>query len=1150
MAHDLPRVSRREFVKIGVASVAGLALSALDAPLLSALGFIPEVDNPLDTYPNRDWEKIYRDQFRYDATFHFLCAPNDTHNCLLRAYVKNGVITRIGPSYGYGQAKDLYGNQASHRWDPRCCQKGLSLIRRFYGPRRVAGAFVRQGFKAWVDAGFPRESDGRIPSPYLNRGKEPFLRVSYDEAYDMVARALVDIVTTYSGETGQRLLAQQGYDPAMIEAMKGAGTQVCKFRGGMPLLGAIRLFGFYRFANSLGLLDAQVRKVPPDQALGGRGWDNYSWHTDLPPGHTQVCGQQTIDFDLATAENASLIVCWGMNWIATKMPDGHWLTEARLRGTKVVTVTCEYQATSNKADKVILLRPGSDPAFALGLAHVIIRDNLYDRDFARAYTDLPLLVRLDTLKMLRPQEVIRGYVPKELTKTQVLKPQEKAPPNVKQSKQIVTESLRQEWGDFLAWNLDTGRPEVVTRDDAGTAKNWALEGEFTVETVEGKQVKVRPVFDLLKEHVSHFPPEVVGEICQVSPEAVVWLAREIAANKGKTLVPVGMGPNHFFNNDLKDRVIFLVCALTRNIGFHGGNIGSFAGNYRGAYFNGEPVYVMEDPFDIELDPAKAPRLRSLYKMESAHYYNYGDRPLRVGNKLFTGKSHMPTPSKFVWVGNSNSILGNLKWHHDFVVNTLPRLDCVVVNDWWWTASCEYADVVFGVDAWAEFKYPDMTAAVTNPFVQIFPRTPLKRLHATQADLEVLAGVARALARLTADSRFAAYWHFITEGRAEVYLQRIIDNSTTLRGYKIEELEANARNGIPALLMTRTYPKIMGWEQSNEGKPHYTRSGRLEFYRDEEEFLEYGENIPVHREPVDATFYEPNVIVCGATHLIRPKGPEEYGLRPDDLSVEVRQVRNVVIRPADVTKTTHPRRKDGFTLIYITPKYRHGAHTTPVDLDLMALWFGPFGDVYRRDRRMPWVGEGYIDMNPQDARDLGLNDGDYAWVDADPEDRPFRGWQQRPQDYRVHRALMRVRYYNGLPRGVARSWFNMYVATYGSVEGQETNPDKLARNPRTGYQAMFRSGSHQSATRAWLRPTLMTESLARKEYFGQVIGKGFAPDVNCTVGAPKESFVKVSKAEDGGINGQKLWRPARLGLRPAYESEAMHRYLKGLFVSLE
>jgi nitrate reductase alpha subunit len=123
---------------------------------------------------------------------------------------------------------------------------------------------------------------------------------------------------------------------------------------------------------------------------------------------------------------------------------------------------------------------------------------------------------------------------------------------------------------------------------------------------------------------------------------------------------------------------------------------------------------------------------------------------------------------------------------------------------------------------------------------------------------------------------------------------------------------------------------------------------------------------------------------------------------------------------------------------------------------------------------------------------------------------------------------------------------MYVATFGSVKAHETNPDKLARNPLTNYQAMFRYGSHQSSTRAWLRPTLMTDSLVRKDYFGQVIGKGFEADVHCTVGAPKESFIKITKAENGGID-HPLWRPAALGFRAGYENEAMKKYLKGEYI---
>ena len=128
------------------------------------------------------------------------------------------------------------------------------------------------------------------------------------------------------------------------------------------------------------------------------------------------------------------------------------------------------------------------------------------------------------------------------------------------------------------------------------------------------------------------------------------------------------------------------------------------------------------------------------------------------------------------------------------------------------------------------------------------------------------------------------------------------------------------------------------------------------------------------------------------------------------------------------------------------------------------------------------------------------------------------------------------------------WFNMDGATPGSVEGAKSRPDGLAKNPRTKFQAMFRSGSHQSATRGWLKPTWMTDSLVRKEMFGQGIGKGFLPDVHCPTGAPRESFVKISRAEPGGIGQQGVWRPVALGIRPRNESDAMKRYLSGGYYS--
>jgi nitrate reductase alpha subunit len=610
-----------------------------------------------------------------------------------------------------------------------------------------------------------------------------------------------------------------------------------------------------------------------------------------------------------------------------------------------------------------------------------------------------------------------------------------------------------------------------------------------------------------------------------------------------------MGPNQFFNNDLKDRAVFLVAALTGSIGRLGGNVGSYAGNYRLTMFAGVPRFALEDPFRPQLDPAGPVSVRPYGRYESLHYYAAGEVIHRVGTKQFTTGPHVPTPTKAIWLTNSNSQIANSKYHYDVVFNTLPRQECLAINDWWWSGSCEYADIVYGVDSWMEFKYPDLTASNTNPFVQVFPRTPLRRTYGTVSDLDTYAGVAAALGRLTGDGRFADYWTFVTDNRVETYLQRVIDASPMVRGYDIRDLEARAQEGIPALINSRTYPRTFGWEQVHESKPWYTKTGRLEFYRGEPEFLEAGENLIVYREPVDSTFYDPNVIVARPHPAIRPRTPEDYGFARDRRDWAARQGRNVVLSPEELLASQHPRLAAGYRAVFHTPKYRHGSHTTPIDTDIMANFFGPFGDMYRRDRRAPHVGEMYLDINPEDARALGVEDGDYVWVDGDPDDNPFKGWNQpgREAEYKVARLLCRARYYPGTPRGIMRMWHNGYMATPGSVRGHETRPDGLAKNPETNYQALFRYGSHQSLTRSWLKPTHQTQTLVSRRHFSHELTRGFQADVHCVTGAPREAMCRVLKAEDGGLGGRGRWRPVELGLRPGSEGPVLRQYLAGGFV---
>jgi nitrate reductase alpha subunit len=1151
-------LSRRGFLYqlagAGSALVAAQALESAD--MLAAI----RVGNPLASYPERGWERVYRDLYHCDSSFVFLCAPNDTHNCLLRAHVKNGVVTRISPTYGYHKATDLGGHRASQRWDPRCCQKGLALVRRFYGDRRCKRPLVRAGFKRWADAGFPRDqTTGAIDRSYLDRGRDRWLAVSWDEAFALAAAALADIARTYTGEEGQRRLLAQGYDPLMVEATTGAGTQVLKFRGGMPPLGMTRIFAQYRLANSMALLDDHLRGTGPERSLGGRGWDNYSWHTDLPPGHPMVTGQQTVDFDLCAVEHARLALVWGMNWITTKMPDAHWLTEARMKGTKVVVIAAEYSATACKADEVLIVRPGTTPALALGIAQVLISERRYDREALLATTDLPFLVRLDTGVLLRAADIDAGWQPGPLTHGVVVtRDGEPGPPIHLQPAAVISERQRAAWGDLVVWDRRRGGPAAVSRDHYGSrfarlGLDPQLEGEVEVRLAGGGSVRCRTVLDATRELLDGcYTPEQVEKITWAPAAAVRSLARQIAANPERTLFVTGMGPNQFFNSDLKDRAIFLVAALTRNVGRVGGNVGSYAGNYRASFFNGLGQYIMEDPFDPELDPARPARQRGCWRPESVHYFNHGDTILRIGDSVLTGSSHIPAPTKAIHVSNSNSLIGNAKGHYETVVNVFPRVELIMVNEWWWTGSCEYADIVFPVDSWAELRVPDMTISVTNPFLYVFPTSPLPRIHDTRGDAEVAAGICRALGRLTRDERWERYWRFVApaDGGMRPYIQRILDHSNSTRGHSIERLEALAGDGVPAILETRTYPKIGGWEQANEEVPWYTRSGRLEFYRDEPEFLDSGENLVVHREPIDSTFYEPNVIVARPGHpLLRPKRPEDYGVSSDDVSADARQARHVVRTIDELLQTRHPLAAGGYRFVFHTPKYRHGAHTTAVDTDIVAIWFGPFGDMHRDDPRKPYINEMYVDINPADARSLGIEDGDYVWIDADPHDRPFKGWRNDPEWYRVARLQARARYYPGTPRGITRMWHNMYGSTWGSVRGARDNPTGLAKSPDTNYQSLFRSGSHQSCTRGWLKPTWMTDTLTVKGVMGQKITAGFVADVHCPTGAPRESLVKISLAEPGGTGGERLWRPARLGLRPGYESPQLLRFISGAFAAV-
>jgi len=1164
--------TRRQF--LAALGAGGMSLLSW-RPALAGLAPLQGIENPLHYYPARDWERVYRDQYRYDRTFTFVCAPNDTHNCRLRAFVRNGVFVRAEQNYDSGRVGDLYGNTATKAWNPRGCAKGYQMQKRVYGPYRLSGPLIRAGWKQWADDGFPSLSDNpelRDKYKFTSRGTDTFVRVPWDEAYAYHARAVVAIAKTYSGAAGARRLEQDAYEPEMIAACHHAGTRTMKLRGGMGLLGVMGKYGLYRWSNMLALLDQGIRGVEPQEALGGRLWSNYTWHGDQAPGHPFVHGLQTADCDFNELRHAKLHIQCGKNLVESKMPESHWFIELMERGAKIVVITPEYSPSGTKCDYWIPVRPGcTDTALFLGVAKLMIDNGWFDEAFVVKFTDFPLLIRTDTLQRLRAADVFADYKPGL----------SKEGPSYKL--QHITEEQYARLGDYVVIDDATGQPRAITRDQVGqtvgaTGLRPKLSWRGKLKLADGAEIEALTLWDAYRVHLKDYDADTVAEITGADKTLSVRLARDIweTARAGHAVaIHVGEGINHWFHATLCNRAQYLPLMLTGSIGRPGAGCYTWAGNYKAALFQGaEGVgpgflgWIAEDPFAPNLDPdadGKDLKIRKTTKDEEPAYWNHGEQPLVVntpkyGRRCFTGATHMPTPTKLLWFSNVN-LFNNAKHAYDMLFNVNPKIDCIIAQDIEMTSTCEYSDIVYPALSWPEFQTYEVTASCSNPFLQIW-KGGIDPTCDARDDVVILAETAAALAQETGDERYSDYWRFILQDKKDgvkVYLQRLLDGSTTTRGYKVDDILAG-KYGEPgaALMLFRTYPRVPFWENVHENMPFWTDTGRLNAYCDIPEAILHGENFIVHREGPEATPYLPNVIVS-SNPLVRP---DDFGIPPDAMHWDERTIRNVKLPWSEVKRTKNPLWEQGFRFFCLTPKTRHRVHSSWSTVDWAMIWDSNFGDPHRRDRRTPDVGEHQLHMNPEDARALDLHPGDYVYVDANPDDRPFRGWQadlQSPDAQKraraqllakVARCMLRVTINPAYPRGCVMMKHGAFIATEKSVLAHETRPDKLARSADTGYQANFRYGSHQSVTRNWLMPMHQTDSLFHKAKVKMAFMFGGEADNHAVNTVPKECLVRITKAESGGLNGVGVWKPAAAGFGPTGQSEINQRYLAGALTGLK
>ena len=87
---------------------------------------------------------------------------------------------------------------------------------------------------------------------------------------------------------------------------------------------------------------------------------------------------------------SDLVVIWGTNPVNTQVNVMTHATRARKeRGARIAAVDIYNNDTMKQADIKIILRPGTDGAFACGVMHVLFRDGYADREYMEKYTDYP-----------------------------------------------------------------------------------------------------------------------------------------------------------------------------------------------------------------------------------------------------------------------------------------------------------------------------------------------------------------------------------------------------------------------------------------------------------------------------------------------------------------------------------------------------------------------------------------------------------------------------------------------------------------------------------------------------------------------------------------------------------------------------------------
>ncbi|STP12993.1 biotin sulfoxide reductase [Helicobacter mustelae] len=266
-------------------------------------------------------------------------------------FTKNEKIphaTRFGPFYGHvqdGVLKEIESQK--NDFNPSVMTKGL--IDRAYSKSRVRYPCVR---KSYLEK---KENHKEL------RGREEFVRVSWDMALDLVAKKLQEIPKEKIYHGGDKGLEQAGrLHNASIIAGRFFNT---------VLGGVVQASGGYRNGAAVSVNPAII-------------------------GDMEVYSLQTTHEEMIA--NCKVYVMWGADLFKSNRTDfvvpNHlndvYYTRYKRSGMKFICIDPIYTETAQMFDaEWIKIRPNTDVALMLGMMHYLFGSKKYDKRFISKYTD-------------------------------------------------------------------------------------------------------------------------------------------------------------------------------------------------------------------------------------------------------------------------------------------------------------------------------------------------------------------------------------------------------------------------------------------------------------------------------------------------------------------------------------------------------------------------------------------------------------------------------------------------------------------------------------------------------------------------------------------------------------------------------------------